>query len=128
MKLATLFSSVVFVIAASRVCAQGCSDAGFCTVDALKSPDGDSTQTEKFLQLKTGVTVGKADHNITILASYVEYNRQLNKHWGYDMKLTQLAQLTDSIKTTAWAIYSSPGTYKTKVQNSVYSGRQITVF
>lgn len=113
MKLKLLHSGVWIVIAASRVCAQGCSDAGFCTVDALKSADSDSSSTGKSLQLKLGATIGKADHNITILASYLEYNRQLNKHWGYDMKLTQLAQLTDSIKTNGLGDLFLTGTYKT---------------
>lgn len=122
MKLTTLFSSVVFVIAASRVCAQGCSDAGFCTVDALKSPDGDSTASDKSLQLKLGATVGKADRNITIVASYLEYNRQLNKHWGYDMKLTQLAQLTDSINTNGLGDLFLTGTYKTNVNIAFTTG------
>jgi hypothetical protein len=122
MKLTTLFSSVVFVIAASRVCAQGCSDAGFCTVDALKSPDGDSTASDKSLQLKLGATVGKADRNITIVASYLEYNRQLNKHWGYDMKLTQLAQLTDSINTNGLGDLFLTGTYKTNVNIAFTAG------
>ncbi len=111
----TIFQcGVVVLIAVSPVYGQGCSDAGFCTIDALKSPDGDSIQAEKSLQLKTGITVGKADHNITILASYFEYNRQLNKHWGYDMKITQLAQLTDSIKTNGLGDLFLTGTYKTR--------------
>ena len=121
MKLTALFSSVVFVIAASRVCAQGCSDAGFCTIDALKSPDGDST-SEKSLQLKLGATFGKADHDITILASYLEYNRQINKHWSYDMKLTQLAQLTDSIKTNGLGDLFLTGTYKTNNKTAFTMG------
>lgn len=116
MKLKLLHCGVIIVIAASRVCAQGCSDAGFCTVDALKSPDGDSTLTQKSIQLKTGVTVGKADYGITILASHVEYNRQLNKNWGYDLKLTQLAQLTDSIKTNGLGDLFLTGTYKTNTK------------
>lgn len=122
MKLTALFSSVVFVISASRVCAQGCSDAGFCTVDALKSPDGDSTASDKSLQLKLGATVGKADHNITIVASYLEYNRQLNKQWGYDMKLTQLAQLTDSINTNGLGDLFLTGTYKTNANIAFTAG------
>lgn len=122
MKLTALFSGVVIVIAASRVCAQGCSDAGFCTVDALKSPDGDSTSTVKTFQLKTGVTVGKADHNITILGSYIEYNRQVNKHWSYDMKLTQLAQFTDSITTNGLGDLFLTGTYKTNAKIAFTAG------
>ncbi|MDH4472583.1 MAG: hypothetical protein QE487_08225 [Fluviicola sp.] len=122
MKLTALFSGVVIVIAASRVCAQGCSDAGFCTVDALKSPDGDSTVSEKSVQLKLGASVGKADYNITIFASYLEYNRQVNKHWGYDMKLTQLAQFTDSINTNGLGDLFLIGTYKTNSKIAVTAG------
>lgn len=122
MKLTALFCSVVFVITACRVFAQGCSDAGFCTVDALKSPDGDSIPTEKFRQLKLGATVGKADYDITILASYLEYNQQLNKHWGYGLKLTQLAQLTDSIKTNGPGDLFLTGTYKTNSKIAFTAG------
>ena len=76
--------------------AQGCSDAGFCTVDALKNPDADSSEKTPNL-LKIGLVVGKADHDISIFSSFVEYKRNFSKHWSTSVKLTHLSQVLDTI-------------------------------
>ncbi len=70
---------------------QGCSDAGFCTMNSFKPQETDSQRV--FLnQIKVGTFVGTADNAITVFGGYVEYNRQLGEKWGLDVKLTSLAQ------------------------------------
>jgi len=83
-------------ISPAGVFAQGCSDAGFCTVDALKNPESDSLE-EPSNHVKAGIVLGKADHNISIFSTFLEYKQQLGKNWSVTGKLTQLSQLTDSI-------------------------------
>lgn len=91
----TLCISLVFPFGFQSF-AQGCSDAGFCTVDALKNPSADSTSGRSNL-LKVGLVVGKADHDITIFSSFIEYKHAFGERWSADVKLTHLSQLLDSI-------------------------------
>lgn len=76
--------------------AQGCSDAGFCTINSFKPSISNSQDSNKIKelpnQIKLGISFGKADHNILILANYLEYNRVLSKKWGIDVKLTSILQ------------------------------------
>lgn len=76
--------------------AQGCSDAGFCTIDSFKPNSNDSTETLKN-QFKVGAFYGNADHSILAYGSYLEYNRQLNDKWGVDVKLTSIGQTGNDI-------------------------------
>lgn len=89
-----IFSSLVlavFVFATQHAFCQGCSDAGFCTIDSFKPGDGDSSQV-MVNQFKMGVFYGNADYDITVYGGYFEYNRQLGKRLSLDAKLTTLAQ------------------------------------
>ncbi len=70
---------------------QGCSDAGFCTINSFKPHTVDSTAT-KSSQLKFGGFYGIADNSINIFSNHLEYNQQLNKKFGFDVKLTTLLQ------------------------------------
>ena len=57
-----LSMSLISVFTSFSAAGQGCSDAGFCTVDAFKSPVGDSARNETKNHLKIGASFGKADH------------------------------------------------------------------
>ncbi len=85
-----LLTATLFLIS-QWLRAQGCSDAGFCTIDSFKPNNNDSAQTVKN-QVKVGAFYGTADHSILVYGSYLEYNRQLNEKWGIDVKLTSLGQ------------------------------------
>lgn len=76
--------------------AQGCSDAGFCTINSFKPQASDSVVLLKN-QFQIGVSYGGADHNINVLANYLEYNTQFNKNLGLDIKLTSLQQSGNGI-------------------------------
>ena len=70
---------------------QGCSDAGFCTINSFKPNSGDSIKAIKN-QFKIGAFFGNADNSISVYGNYLEYNRQLNDRFGVALKLTTLAQ------------------------------------
>lgn len=69
---------------------QGCSDAGFCTLNNFKPGSLDTLPPAN--QVRIGASVGGADHSITVFGNYLEYNRGLGKRFGFDVKLTSLAQ------------------------------------
>lgn len=90
--LATAFALFIAHIAA----AQGCSDAGFCTLSSFKPQENAGASPN---QIKAGVAFGGADYAITILSGHLEYNRQLGSNWSADLKLTSLSQSGNGIST-----------------------------
>lgn len=86
-----IFCTFLLVLSIQFSFAQGCSDAGFCTISSLKPSDDDSLHT-KLNQLKVGSFFGSADNSILVYGGYLEYNRQLNSKIGADIKLSSLAQ------------------------------------
>jgi len=86
-----IFCTFFLILSIQFSFAQGCSDAGFCTISSQKPSDDDSVHT-KLNQLKVGSFVGSADHSILVYGAYLEYNRQLNSKFGADIKLSSLAQ------------------------------------
>ena len=86
-----LITLVLQTLVANYLYAQGCSDAGFCTIDSFKPNSTDSTKVLNN-QFKAGAFFGKADNSISVYGAYLEYNRQLSKKFGLDVKLTTLAQ------------------------------------
>ncbi len=94
----SLIILLIFTGWATNLSAQGCSDAGFCTIDGLKPQGSDSTSSIK-TQIKIGVFIGKADHAIFASGAYVEFNKQVNDKLGFDLKLTSLAQSGNGIST-----------------------------
>ncbi len=81
----------LFTLGSTYSYGQGCSDAGFCTINSLKPNYTDSSKNVNN-QFKIGAFYGKADNSISVYGSYLEYNRQLTKKFGIDVKLTTLAQ------------------------------------
>lgn len=86
-----ILSTLVLSLIISYANAQGCSDAGFCTINSFKPNSADSTEVLNN-QFKIGVFYGKADNSISVFGNYLEYNRQLSKKFGLDAKLTTIAQ------------------------------------
>lgn len=84
-------TTILFLIFTISIKGQGCSDAGFCTINSLQ-PDQpvDSDQSEN--QLTFGISNGRADHGISVFGTNFEYHRQINAKSGLDVRLTTLLQ------------------------------------
>lgn len=89
-----LISLILFSVKTAT--AQGCSDAGFCTIGSIKPNSDDSTETV-LNQVKTGVFLGNADHMISAYGAYFEYGRVLNDKFGIEVKLTTIGQTGNDI-------------------------------
>jgi len=100
MKIFKIFMGTAFLLLlqSNHLVAQGCSDAGFCTVNSFQPNNNDSIKTYHN-QIKTGIFFGKADNSISVFGNYVEYNRQINDRFGFDAKLTTLAQSGNDVST-----------------------------
>lgn len=119
-----LFLFFAFYSLTENAFTQGCSDAGFCTVDAFKNPENDSSETASNL-LKVGVVVGKADYDIGIFSSFLEYKRAFGDHWSVDVKLTHLSQVLDSLSQHRLADAFITGGYAINKAFAVTAGVKI---
>ena len=87
-----IFLASSFLILLTQVSfGQGCSDAGFCTINSFKPISGDSLKAVNN-QFKVGFFFGSADNSIAVYGNYLEYNRSLNDKFGVDLKLTTTGQ------------------------------------
>ena len=93
-----LIATTLFCLATNYSYGQGCSDAGFCTINSFKPNSTDSTEVLNN-QFKIGAFYGKADNSISVYGNYLEYNRQLSKKFGLDAKLTTISQNGNGIST-----------------------------
>lgn len=69
--------------------AQGCSDAGFCTLSSFK-PNTETSPAAN--QIKLGLFLGSADQSVSVWGNYLEYNRQFSEKFSLNTKLTTLSQ------------------------------------
>ena len=106
-----LIATFLFAIEASYSYGQGCSDAGFCTINSFKPKSSDSMEVLNN-QFKIGAFFGKADNSISVYGNYLEYNRQLNKKFGLDAKLTTIAQNGNGISTFGFSDIFVNANYK----------------
>jgi hypothetical protein len=66
--------------------AQGCSDAGFCTIGNLNQQHGTTINRGQKLTLLLPLGVG--DENVLIFTPGLQYDHQLSNHWAVQGKLT----------------------------------------
>ncbi|MFA6261709.1 MAG: hypothetical protein WC760_09585 [Bacteroidia bacterium] len=118
-----LFGIALFV-QITIVNGQGCSDAGICTLHSLK-PQTQTDQPQYKRQIKSGVSVGKADHSILVIGSYVEYNQTFKENWTWGSKLTALAQSGNGISTSGLSDLFMNITRKTKKSGNFTLGIKI---
>jgi len=82
-----LFFLVLFIMASFGARSQGCSDAGFCTLNSFKP-----AAEEPKKQLKAGMSWGRADYRIMIISNAIEYLHPIAKNSSLDVKVTSLGQ------------------------------------
>ncbi len=75
----------LLVCAARSSFAQGCSDAGFCTVGSLHQLQAEVTGRHR---LSIGFFAGVGDENVFVFTPSLQYDRQFNRMWSFQAKLT----------------------------------------
>jgi hypothetical protein len=119
-----LVTIALYTFSKSILFGQGCSDAGFCTINSFKPNTTDSIK-ELNNQFKFGTFYGKADNSISVYGSYLEYNRQFNKKFGFDTKLTTIAQDGNSISTFGISDFFVNANFKLNEKIKVTLGSKI---
>ena len=87
MRIAT-FIFVMFILTIKSY-SQGCSDAGFCTINAINpTTNQKDTSATKNNYLKTGFSIGSAQYGVTVLTPYLEYDHAINEKLLFSTKIT----------------------------------------
>jgi hypothetical protein len=85
-------SVVVFILLLSivfnaQVYAQGCSDAGFCTIGSIK-PQDSALQNIKKQKLTVVLANGIGDESVYVFTPGIQYDNQLSDRWAIQAKIT----------------------------------------
>lgn len=83
MRRIVLFIMVLFV--SKQLQAQGCSDAGFCTIGNLKPTASNKKDKQK---ITLGLTNGIGDENVYVFTPSLQYDYKVNNQWALQAKLT----------------------------------------
>ncbi len=87
-----LFLLAVISITVNAANAQGCSDAGFCTVPSLAANTTVNVDNASSKMLRVGASVGLADHGIFIFSNHVGVDLLKSDKQEINLKLTMLSQ------------------------------------
>lgn len=94
-KIVTFFTLIGALFAYS----QGCSDAGFCTMDNMKIQETDSIQFKN--EFKFGLNYGLSYEDINVLGAYVSYGRELSEKISVDLRINYFSQFNDNVSSSA---------------------------
>ncbi|GAB2584006.1 hypothetical protein [Spirosoma areae] len=84
--LTTIYLALVLLLLSKLpTLAQGCSDAGFCTIGGLKQHGATDTKGQKITLL---LPVGLGDEAVFVFAPGIQYDNQLSAKWAVQAKLT----------------------------------------
>lgn len=108
-KTTLIFISLLFV--SIQLQAQGCSDAGFCSIHSLKHSTSDSSSLDNN-SFKSGLGFGGAQYQVAVISPYLEYTRKMGvlaisakllmgvRNGG----LATTSGLSDLILTSTWSL------------------------
>jgi hypothetical protein len=94
-------ASVGFLLLPDFLVAQGCSDAGICTLNSFK-PVIEERFKETNNEFKIGVSNGAGDNAISVLGANLSYQRKFAKSWTIDSKLTFLSQSGNGVSSNGF--------------------------
>jgi len=114
----------LFFLFLEGVNAQGCSDAGVCTIDSFK-PHDHSEGHELQNTFKAGLNFGAADYDISVFGTYLDYRREVTDRLSVDAKLTTLSQSGNDISTFGLSDIYVNGNYKVAKNASLTLGFKI---
>ncbi len=113
-----------FLITCTVAYSQGCSDAGFCTLDA-NSPNSLETDLSNASSASLGLSYGLADNDITAVSSYIKYKRQINSAISIETKLTSITQSGSNISNSGLSDIFLNLSYKNNSSTSFSGGLKI---
>ena len=80
-----ILALALFIFLEGRLFAQGCSDAGVCTIHSIKNNTG-TGDDDKDNDISVGFAFGKGERNISYYTPYIEYTRSLTSRTSLTAK------------------------------------------
>lgn len=103
-----LFTIVIIFIFTINLIAQGCGDAGACSINFMKATHLDNSDYTIKNKLKVGNTFGLAQYKVLVISQYLEYSRFFNPRISTSIKLTSSLHYGDITTTSGFSdIYVS---------------------
>ena len=106
----TLFLTIVFLIHTSAISAQGCSDAGACSIGSL-DPSATFAPDLKN-EFNVGINAGAADHEIFVFGGEVGYTRYFGSSFSLNTRLTFLSQSGNDVSESGLGDVNLMANYK----------------
>lgn len=104
---------VLLLVPVHRSAAQGCSDAGVCTVAPMRPATVRSWQKDAPPnRVRVASAFGRADHDIGIRTAEIGYGRRLDASLDLDLRLTWISQSGDVARVTGLSDIFAVITYK----------------
>jgi hypothetical protein len=119
-----LFKTIILCLITYYAPAQGCSDAGFCTIASIKPGSGISL-SENRNQLKIGASLGSGDKKVSVFANYLEYSGRVSNTFGVDAKITSMSQSGNGISNFGISDAYISGNYRLNDNLKLTAGAKI---
>jgi hypothetical protein len=87
MKIRLFLFAVLVLISINNLNAQGCSDAGFCSIGNMQQHAVESAVVKK-QSLSLILSNGIGDEDVYVFTPGIQYDNKLNQHWSIQAKLT----------------------------------------
>lgn len=89
---------------------QGCSDAGFCTINSFKP----TTKAISKNEIKIGLSSGNADYSIDIFGAYIDWTKKINNNTKLNFKVNAISQSGVESKNTGLSDFYATFSKKNK--------------
>ena len=83
----TIFIFLLNTLLLCKAAAQGCSDAGFCTIGHLKQLQA-KDEAKQHQKISVLLPLGVGDESVFVFTPGLQYDNQFNKNWALQAKLT----------------------------------------
>ena len=80
-----LFIFIITLLTYSQILAQGCSDAGFCSLGDLKNHNEPDSSRKS---ISVGLNYGLGEEGTSTINSYLEYTQMLGNRFAFQSKIT----------------------------------------
>ncbi len=92
---------LITILSSINMFSQGCSDAGFCTLDGIKTKDNESSVGKEIFRntAKYGLSFGSTRYSVQILTPYAEFGRNIGDNFILSIRVLAAARFGDYTST-----------------------------
>lgn len=118
-------ASIIMLLSIAHVHSQGCSDAGFCTIESFQPINLPGMLKDLDSEVKVGVSFGNADRSITAISAYLEFDHQFSDKFSANFKMTGLGQNGNDVSVYGLSDLFLTGNYNVSKSLQLTGGLKI---